>query len=183
MSKLCNSYGENLTNMSIANRVATLESFYPGRARIRVPQAMRSTPVFSEIVTTLEAVQGVVEVVVNAATGGILMKYEPEILEIEEIIVILETLNIVLDVGLHLGKAVLKFTERETGPAASEIAHKGLEKVNAADEMLHHLTGGARNIKVLLPIALLALMTVAIEHEWIKLPVITPFVERVFHTA
>lgn len=169
--------------MSIASRAATLESFYPGRARIRVPQAMRSVPVLAEVVTALEAVQGVVEVVVNAATGGILMKYEPEVLEIEEIIVILETLNIVLDVGLHVSRAVLKFTERESGPAASEMAHKGLEKVNAMDEMLHHLTGGARNIKVLLPIALLALLTVAIEHEWIKLPVITPLVEKVFHTA
>lgn len=169
--------------MSIASRVATLESYYPGRARIRVPQVMRSTPVLAEVVTALEAVQGVVEVVVNAATGGILMKYEPEVLEIEEIIVILETVNIVLDVGLHVSKAILKFTEHEAGPKAAEVAHHGLERVDALDETLHHLTGGARNIKVLLPIALLAFLTVAIEHEWITLPVITPLAEKIFHTA
>lgn len=169
--------------MSVVSRMATLESYYPGRARIRVPKVMRTTPIFSETIAALEAAQGVVEVVANAATGGILMKYEPEVLEIEEIIAILEAVNIVIDVGLHIGEAVLSFAEHEYGPRTAEVAHHGLEKVNALDQMLHHLTGGAKNIKVLLPIALIALVTVALEHEWIKLPVVTPLVERAFHTA
>lgn len=152
--------------MSPDSTTVTVESYVPGRMRLRVPRGLEVATVIAGIVATVEVVRGITHVASSAVTGSVLLNFDPEVIEIAEIVAILETANVVLDLGLHAGKAAMKLVEATAGPTLSQAAHQELSVLNAADSALHRATGGAAGARPLLWFAVIALAAVGIKHGW-----------------
>lgn len=107
--------------------VATLESYVPGRMRLRVSAfERRATAALGEFVTAIEAVRGVLRVTSNALTGSVLVDFDPEGLEISELLAGVEAADVTLGLGAVLGESVLeKLEQLPNSPVAAE-AHRQL---------------------------------------------------------
>ncbi len=163
--------------MAVPKTKATLESYVPGRMRMRVPRGTNPS-VLQAVVAPLGAVAGVLRVAANTLSGGLLLEFDPEVLELAEIVTVLEAANIALDVGLHVGEAVLSVMEARGGTRVAQTAHREHEQLHGVDRALHRLTGGAAGVKGLLPFLLIAVVAVALRHGWLTSEGLGELVER-----
>ncbi len=145
-----------------------IESLTPGRMRVRVPKSVCHGASWTAAVAAVQSLAGVLRVVTNTLTGSTLVEFDPEIVEFAEIAAVLETANVAIDVGLHVGQAALAVVEREAGPRAARVAHREREQLHGLDMVLHKVTGGAAGLRPILPLMLAALVLVSLRHGWIE---------------
>lgn len=147
---------------------ATIESYLPGRMRLRVSKNSTSGAALQALIASLEAIGGGMRVAMNTLTGGMLLEFDPEVVELAEILAVLEAANVVLDVGLHVSQAVLMMIEAASGPRVSKAAHREHEHLRDLDLGLHRITGGAASVRGFLPFLLIAAIVVALRHGWLS---------------
>lgn len=147
---------------------ATIESCTPGRMRVRVPKAVCQGATWAAALVALRSLAGVLRVVTNTLTGSTLVEFDPEIVEFAEIVAVLETANVVIDVGIHVGQAMLAAIEHGAGPRIAEVAHREHEQLHGLDMALHRATGGAASLRPILPFMIAALIVVSLRHGWLS---------------
>lgn len=142
-----------------------VESYFPGRMRLRVPKQYRQASTMAGIASALRAATGVEEVKNSIKTGSLLLKFDPDVMEIAEIVAVLEAANVVLDMGVHLGEAALQALERSSGPTVSKVAGREYDNLRTVDTALHRITGGATSLRSILLFLIPAVIAVGIWHE------------------
>ncbi|MBV9581259.1 MAG: hypothetical protein JO057_21980 [Chloroflexi bacterium] len=138
---------------------AQIASHTPGRLRVRVHPSHRDPDALQEVASRLEDQPGIQHVDVNANTGSVLVHYDRETHEKDEVVGCLE------DVGLLLGSILeaggeeipdLEGSESESGSGSSHstTAAGVVDTVNDLDRRLSELTGRKVDLRLLFPVAL-----------------------------
>jgi|GEM_PF-3135228 len=151
--------------MNEHTRTVALESFLPGRMRLRIPHGDRKATLPGDLSKALGSLGSLVSVTANALSGAFLLEFSPEAIEVAEIVGALEAANIVLDASIHASKALAGILEVKAGPKVSQVAHKELGHIKAFDEILHRMTGGAAALRALIAFTLIALAFVEVQKE------------------
>ena len=135
-----------------------VESYFPGRMRIRVPRQYRKPLMMGAAAEALRRASGITAVSNSLKTGSLLLTYDSDVIEVAEIVAILETANFLLDMGIHAGEIALKALE-------SKAAEREYSSLKSVDSALHRITGGAVSLRSVLLFVLLAVVAVGIWHE------------------
>lgn len=80
-----------------------VESFLPGRVRLRVPRPRRRDAI-PRITRSLRGLDGVLAIAASVVTGGILLEFDPELLDLEELNNALGNADVAVELGTQLGK-------------------------------------------------------------------------------
>lgn len=142
-----------------------VESYFPGRMRIRVPRQYRKPLMMGAAAEALRRASGITAVSNSLKTGSLLLTYDSDVIEVAEIVAILETANFLLDMGIHAGEIALKALEKSSGPTVSKAAEREYSSLKSVDSALHRITGGAVSLRSVLLFVLLAVVAVGIWHE------------------
>lgn len=132
---------------------ATVESFVPGRIRVRVPKEQRRELVFTDVKTLLEKVDGIRCVSINQRTGSVLVEYDPDVLDLDELISLGRAANIVTDVE----EQAFEQLGIKEWPTTSDAARRVISGFRKVDTEISDVTGGFVDAKTLIPLAIFAL--------------------------
>lgn len=130
-----------------------IESYYPGRIRLRLPRHRRTSEAVSDITSLLDGLGGIHGVESNLKSGGILIRYDPELVDIERLMRLGRAAGYVAEAAVDLIEGVEAAGWLNPTPAATRMV-RGLKRF---DRSVFWMTKGHLDAKVLVPIALLAL--------------------------
>ncbi|MCX8053441.1 MAG: heavy-metal-associated domain-containing protein [Armatimonadetes bacterium] len=129
---------------------AVVESYVPGRIRVRLPRERRDTSVLSEVASILAGVDGIKSVKTNEITGSILVEYDADAINVEELIALGKTANLIDDFDLS-GTGT---STKSEFPPTSATARSILAGFRAVDRMVHELSRGLLDAKTIMPLTL-----------------------------
>ncbi len=130
-----------------SDRTATIVHAIPGRIRFRLDRSLRSPESLRSLTDTLSQMEGVRRVEVNPATGSLLLLYDPEVLNIEQLYLAARTANV--NVLIPEGAAA-ELPSEEVSAIASRIN----SFFGQMDSAVFRFTGGTIDVKTLVPFGL-----------------------------
>jgi copper chaperone CopZ len=130
---------------------AAVESYLPGRIRVRLSREQRRENVLEDIELLLGNVEGIRDVTINAKTGSVLVEYDPDALDLNQLIALGQAANIITDVSDLTASQM----EGNTWPGPSEASKEILAAFRRLDRNVSRLTRGTVDAKTLVPLALL----------------------------
>ncbi len=131
----------------VEERNLTVVSFVPGRIRVRADRSLRSSDSMRALQELLAGLGGVREVQVNPTTGSLLMSYDPETLDMAELLLAVQNANVKVVVpGLDQQASV------EEG--VSGVARSINDCFSQVDRAVSRATGGRLDAKAVAPLAL-----------------------------
>lgn len=137
----------------------TVESFVPGRLRVRVPKELRNESSVYDLVSLVEGVSGLHRIDANAKTGGILIQYDPKLLDINQLMAMGTAAGVIGDI--ELPKSETQATNIVTNwPDVGQTARVILNGMKRVDQGVHNATNGVWDAKTLIPVGLLTLALV-----------------------
>ncbi len=130
-------------------RTATVAHAIPGRIRVRLDKTLRSPDTVNSLVNALAQVEGMRLVQGNPVTGSLLLLYDPERLNLEQLFAAAQAANI---------KVIVP--EAAAPPPPSGEVSAIATRINAAfsrlDRAMATYTGGKVDVKLLIPAGLAA---------------------------
>ena len=129
-----------------------VESSLPGRMRMRLPQPRRRESIAARVRSDLGHVEGVRNVLVNILTGSVLVLYDPDALDADELVDAARDADIVSDVG-----GAAEAVEEAPWPEVSALGKQIVNWVRELDRSIRQASGGLIDLKLLIPLVLLAL--------------------------
>lgn len=132
---------------------AVVESSVPGRVRLRLPPQKRTRESISELTKIFEAIEGVLSVSANIATGSLLLYLDSQVLSPDQLIDLAHATQIVSDNG----ETKPLPAEETIWPAPSAVARQIMNIMRRFDRSVSRLSGGAIDAKVLVAGLLLIL--------------------------
>jgi hypothetical protein len=146
---IISSRGVASMEMTTRNLTASVESHIPGRLRIRLHRRHRCAEVLAEVHEVLKDIEGIVEIVCNSKTGSVLVNYDPDAVEMDELMEVGRLANLVLNTKpLTAGHDETESWHRSTAAQRMVLAFR------AWDRELHVATGGLIDLKLLIPLTL-----------------------------
>ncbi len=142
--------------MSYDGQKGIVESYVPGRLRVRMPPEKREDEAFAHFSGMIERLSGVRSISVNRKTGSVLVEFDPEALAVEEVNSLARVAGIIGEIGEIIGQA----EGEEDNIAWNElsIAAKRLQKAFwKANGSVRRATNGLVDLRLLIPAALLML--------------------------
>jgi hypothetical protein len=141
---------KNLDNF----RNVKVESYLPGRLRLRVPSELRQNGAMTEAIGMLQSVPGIRQVQTNPVTGSVLVEFDPQVLDINHLLELGKAANLIsADVATKLERPT--GAEAVTGP--SKITQGIIENFRILDAGVSRYTQGALDAKTLIPLVLITL--------------------------
>ncbi|MGE5619932.1 MAG: HMA2 domain-containing protein [Sphingomonadaceae bacterium] len=130
-------------------RTAVIVHSIPGRIRVRLDKSSRSPDFMRTLVETLSAVEGVNRVEANPATGSVLLLYDPQVMDPEQLYLAARSahLSVVLP-----GAGRPTAQPDEITPIASGIN----SAIGRLDRAIFNFTSGNLDTKTLVPFGLAA---------------------------
>lgn len=134
-------------------RGAAVESYVPGRVRIRLPREKRDESSAAEIQSSVEQVKGVRNVFINPNTGSVLVEYDPGVLDLDKLKRESRLGRIIYDVG-DVAEAVY---DVEYGMGTSITAEGIIRSFRRFDRNMSRITRGVVDAKTAVPLMLLGM--------------------------
>jgi hypothetical protein len=134
----------------------TLESYVPGRVRVRLAKEHRHTSLMSDLAALVEDVTGLRKVTTNPKTGGILIEYDPDTLDIGQLVTVARMAGLMEDVDIPVTTRVTH-KSLPPWPSVSPTAEKILGEIRRVDNQVYRATNGVWDAKTLIPAGLLGL--------------------------
>ena len=130
---------------------ASVESYVPGRLRVRLPEEMRRDELMDQMVHLLRDLSGVRNVATNPRTGSILVEFDRDSVGLEQLLSLGRAANILPENPSAPSQA----PEAPCWPGISRFGDQILVAMRGIDTSLSQLTGGALDAKSAVPLALL----------------------------
>ncbi|HEX2987534.1 MAG TPA: hypothetical protein VHS06_05120 [Chloroflexota bacterium] len=130
---------------------AKVASHTPGRLRVRLDRNRRSRESLHEARRSLELREGIRQVEGNSTTGSLLLHYDPEQLNHDQLLSILKDAGVIVRDILEAGGTELPAVGKST--TATSIT----DSLNDLDRRLSSITGRRLDLKLLFPATLGAL--------------------------
>ncbi|MHB0871817.1 MAG: HMA2 domain-containing protein [Chloroflexota bacterium] len=129
------------------DRTATIVHAIPGRIRVRLGKSLSSPESMQSIMETLSAVEGVSRAEANPVTRSILLLYDPEVMNPEQLYLAAQS----VDVAVVLpGSAQPSAASERITPIASSIN----STVSRIDRAVFDFTGGKLDARTVVPFGL-----------------------------
>lgn len=132
---------------------AVVESHYPGRIRVRVPRSHRSDKTMEDIRSSIDGVSGVRNIYTNVNTGGVLLEYDPEMLDSGALTDLGRAANLVFDIDSVVSRGTESLGWNPPSPSAQKVI-EGMRKLNNG---VMWLTRGTMDARTAVPLFLLLL--------------------------
>lgn len=129
-----------------------VESSIPGRIRLRLPRGYRRHDVMSDISVTLNGTSGIRNVVINPATGSILVENDPDVINSDDLLdaIKVEPLESAIS-------EAWSFLSEQPWPGISKTGTKIINNFKKFDQIVSWVTKGSVDGKLAIVIFLFAL--------------------------
>lgn len=135
-------------------REAAIESYVPGRVRIRLPREQRDGNTASKIQTSVKGVEGVRNVFINPNTGSVLVEYDPGVLNFDKLKKVSRLDEVLTDIN-EIAGAVSAVDSWPNG--SSLTAQNIIQGFKQFDRNLNRITRGVIDGRTAVPLMLLGL--------------------------
>ncbi len=137
--------------MSSTSLGAAIESYVPGRIRVRLPVEHRQKSLLSDVSALLGGLDGIKSVRTNELTGSILVEYDADKIDVNELIALGKAANLIGDTD----EFALPGTTPSEFPPISVTGRSIIEALRGFDRLVHRLSRGILDAKTLVPLTLL----------------------------
>lgn len=135
-------------------REAAIESYVPGRVRIRLPREQRDQITAGSIQSSVEEVKGVRNVFINPSTGSVLVEYDPGVLDFNQLKSESRLGRIIHDIDV----AADVVSAADSWPGGPSVTAQGIiQGFRQFDRSLNRITRGVVDGKTAVPLMLLGL--------------------------
>jgi hypothetical protein len=131
---------------------ATIAHRLPGRVRLRLPRSHRSPSLMAKVRNAITALAGVARVMIEPATGSILVEHDRSRTTLD---MIAEALEQTAGLPLHMGEA-----HDNPGPSMNgraPLARAATRTTSTIDDTIRRATGGLFSLRLLVPLTLAGL--------------------------
>lgn len=130
------------------DRTATVVHAIPGRVRVRLDRSLRSAETMQTLAGLLAQIEGVRQVRVNPSTGSVLLEYDPQQVNLEQLYLAANAAKVTL---------VMPGTPNESGPQdMTPLAKRINSTFGRLDRTVYDFSGGRIDVKTLFPLGLAA---------------------------
>lgn len=130
---------------------ASIESYVPGRIRVRIPRDQRGSETAKDVASMLRDIAGIRGVDVNAVTGSVLVEYDPESIDVDQLIAMGKAANIIGDIESAAAGGIESPGFAPRSRAATRIV-TGFQRF---DDLVNRASRGLLDAKTLMPLLLL----------------------------
>lgn len=134
---------------AIAVVPATIAHRLPGRVRLRLPRSHRSPTLMATVRNAITALAGVARVMIEPATGSILVEHDRSRTTLDMIAGALEQ-----TAGLPLEKGEARGSAGASVNGRAPLAHAATRTTSTIDETIRRTTGGLLSLRLLAPLTL-----------------------------
>ncbi len=130
------------------DRTATIVHAIPGRVRVRLGRTLRSPQTMETLSGLLAQMEGVHNVRTNSSTGSLLLEYDPQVVDLEQLYVAAAAANVTI---------VVPGVATQASPEEITPLAKGINSaVGRFDRAVSDFSGGKIDLKTLFPLGLAA---------------------------
>lgn len=137
--------------METTQSIGQVASATPGRVRVRLSHATRELHQMRRIQAHVQGQDGVTGVVVNPATGSVLVHFDRQALTLSDVLAMFRDLGIVIKSVVELNGEPVPI------PGRSNVSAHLVAAIDDFDRRLSRLTGHTVDLRFLFPLGLFAL--------------------------
>lgn len=132
---------------------SVVESHYPGRMRVRVPRSQRNSTAMENIRSQIVGTDGVRNIYTNTSTGGVLVEYDPGVIDPQAILELGRAANLISDIESFVSRGTEAIGWKTPSPSAQQV----IDSMRKFNSSVLWMTRGLMDARMAVPLVLLAL--------------------------